>query len=95
MFILLWISTIDAFFFVSLSLFKVMVPGQPMEGNESILDTGDFATELPSTPPPPMHSADSVKAKPEPKSEVSGGNDMQTSASVSHAASDTISLRYY
>jgi hypothetical protein len=64
-----------------------------MEGNESILDTGDFAIEHPSTPPP--NSADSVKAKPEPKSEIPVGNDMQTSATVPPSAtSDTISLRY-
>ncbi|XP_046456808.1 extended synaptotagmin-2-like isoform X2 [Daphnia pulex] len=73
---------------------KVMVPGQPMEGNESILDTGDFASDppLPSTPPP--SSSDSMKAKPEPKSDAPGGNDMQTSASgsSSSAAGDTISL---
>ena len=58
MFILQWISTINTFF--CFSLFKIMVPGQPIEGNESILDTGDFATELLSTPSPLMHSADSI-----------------------------------
>ncbi|XP_057368362.1 extended synaptotagmin-1-like isoform X2 [Daphnia carinata] len=69
---------------------KVMVPGQPIEGNDSILDTGDFATEPPRTPPP---SAEIVKVKPEPKPDVPVGNDTQNSTPAPSAvASDTVSL---
>uniref|UniRef100_A0A0P5KR21 Extended synaptotagmin-2-B n=1 Tax=Daphnia magna TaxID=35525 RepID=A0A0P5KR21_9CRUS len=73
---------------------KVMVPGQPMEG-DTILDTGDFATEPPSTPPPPPPppSAETVKVKPDPKPDVPVGNDTQNSTPApSAAASDTVSL---
>lgn len=64
-----------------------------MEGNDSILDTGDFATEPPSTPPP--QSADIVKVKPDPKPDVPVGNDTQNSTPApSVTAGDTVSLRY-
>lgn len=76
------------------TFYQVMVPGQPMEGDDTILDTGDFATEPPSTPPPPPPSAETVKVKPDPKPDVPVGNDTQNSTPApSAAASDTVSLR--